>query len=173
MKKLIPALALAILTTGLQSCKKENQGADQLVAAAHDSATAVANNALTGVTPETHTEPTQDAALKEATSKPLTNLALSDSQFDFGDIKKGKTVEHVYEVTNTGKNPLIISSVKPGCGCTAPDHTKEPILPGKKGTITLKFDSSNFDGPIQKQAEVFANVEKAPIVIGFSGNVVQ
>jgi hypothetical protein len=66
---------------------------------------------------------------------------------------------------------LIISQVKPGCGCTVPDYTKEPILPGKKGQITLKFDSSSFDGLVNKQAEIYANVEKAPIVIGFSADI--
>ncbi len=164
MKKLIPALALAILTTSLYSCKKD-QPAEQLVAS-EDSAASFTPPATA---PENNP---QDEMLKEAKSKPLTNIALSENMFSFGDIKKGETAEHVYEVTNTGKNPLIISNVKPGCGCTAPDYTKDPILPGKKGTITLKFDSSNFDGPIQKQAEVYANVESAPIVIGFTGNVI-
>ncbi len=113
----------------------------------------------------------QEDLLKEAKSKPLTNLVLSENYFDFGSVKKGKTVEHKYEVANTGKNPLIISQVKPGCGCTAPEYSKEPILPGQKGEIILKFDSSNFDGLQNKQAEVYANVEKAPIVISFSANV--
>ena len=91
--------------------------------------------------------------------------------FDFGKIKKGDKVEHIYEVTNTGKNPLIISEVKPGCGCTAPDFTKEPIMPGKKGKVTLHFDSSSFDGNVQKYADVFANVEKAPIRLTFTANI--
>ena len=164
-KKLITAFALASLTLAVQSCKK-NQAADQLVSETPaDSATA-----------ETAVPPVQDAhedlASAAQAAGPLTSLALSEDAYNFGDIKKGESVEHKYEVTNTGTNPLIISSVKPGCGCTAPDYTKEPILPGKKGTITLKFDSSNFDGPIQKQAEVYANVEKAPIVISFTGNVI-
>lgn len=104
---------------------------------------------------------------------PMTSLALSENHWDFKDVKKGESVEHVYEVTNTGNNPLIISMVKPACGCTAPDYTKEPILPGQKGQITLRFDSSNFDGLQNKQAEVYANVETVPIVLTFSANVVQ
>ncbi len=115
--------------------------------------------------------PTQDELIKNAQSKPLTNLVLSENHFDFGKIKKGEKVEHVYEVTNTGTNPLIISEVKPGCGCTAPEFTKEPILPGKKGKITLSFDSSNFDGMVNKQAEVYANVEKTPITLTFSADI--
>ncbi|WP_435525782.1 DUF1573 domain-containing protein [Chryseobacterium indoltheticum] len=37
---------------------------------------------------------------------------MSESNFDFGTIKKGAKVNHVYEVTNTGTNPLIISEAK-------------------------------------------------------------
>ena len=108
---------------------------------------------------------------KEAQSKPLTTIAFSETDHSFGDIKKGEKVEHIYEVTNTGTNPLIISNVKPGCGWTAPDYTKEPILPGKKGKITLHFDSTNFDGTVHKAADVFLNVEKAPVKLTFSANV--
>ena len=56
---------------------------------------------------------TQDELVKEAQSKPVTTLALSEANFDFGKLKKGDHVEHIYEVTNTGTNPLIISQVKP------------------------------------------------------------
>lgn len=173
MKKLLPAVALAMLTFGVQSCKKDqNQPADQLVAQqdvqdnhdGHDHATEAAAPVAT--------ENGDAESVKTAQSKPLTNLVLSEDMFNFGDIKKGQHKEHKYEVTNTGKNPLIISEVKPGCGCTVPDYTKTPILPGQKGFITLNFDSTNFDGAIHKQAQVFANVETAPLTIGFTGNVV-
>jgi len=155
MKNLVKILPL-VAVLGLTSCKKD-QKADQLIV---EDQTAAATAA-----------PTQEDLVKEAQGKPLTTVALSESDFEFGKIKKGEHVEHVYEVTNTGTNPLIISQVKPGCGCTVPDYTKDPILPGQKGQITLKFDSSNFDGLVNKQAEVYANVEKAPIVLTFSADI--
>ena len=157
MKNYLSILPL-IAGLALTSCKKD-QKADQLVVQEETAQT------------EAPVVASQDEMLKDAQSKPLTNVALSESQFDFGKIKKGDHKEHTYEITNTGENPLIISQVKPGCGCTVPDYTKEPILPGKKGLITLKFDSSNFDGLVNKQAEVYANVEKAPIVITFSADI--
>lgn len=153
--KIVPLVAAMALV----SCKKD-QTADQLIVQEE-----------TALTPPQSVEDAQAEMVRAAQSKPLTNIALSEAQFDFGKIKKGDQKEHVYEVTNTGENPLIISQVKPGCGCTVPDYTKDPILPGQKGKITLKFDSSNFDGLVNKQAEVYANVEKAPIVISFSADI--
>ena len=156
MKNLIKVLPL-IAVLSLTSCKKD-QKADQLIVEEQQAV-------------EAPVVQTQDELVKEAQSKPLTTLALSEANFDFGKLKKGDHVEHIYEVTNTGTNPLIISQVKPGCGCTVPDYTKDPILPGQKGKITLKFDSTNFDGLVIKQAEVYANVEKAPIVLTFSADI--
>ena len=167
MKKFAFAITIALITISLDSCKK-NEPADQLKSATE--ATDLSTDATQLVE---QTVQTPEEMTKEAQSKPLTTLAISEDMYNFGDIKKGESVEHVYEVTNTGNNPLIISSVKPGCGCTAPDYTKDPIMPGSKGKITLKFDSSNFDGQIHKQAEIYANIEKAPITISFTGNVIK
>ena len=170
MKNLIKIVPL-VAALSLVSCKKD-QSADQLIVKEETTVTAPDS-----VSSEAQA-PTQDATLvtaddraSEAQSKPLTTVALSESSFEFGKIKKGDHKEHTYEITNTGKNPLIISQVKPGCGCTVPDYTKDPIMPGKKGKITLKFDSSNFDGLVSKQAEIYANVEKAPMVITFTADI--
>ena len=156
MRKFVKIFSIVLATSAaLASCKK-NEPADELKPT------------------ETAAQPaaeSREELIRQAASKPITTVALSESHFGFGKIKKGESVSHDYEITNTGKNPLIISQVKPGCGCTAPDYTKDPILPGQKGKISLKFDSSNFDGLVNKQAEVYANVEKAPIVITFSADI--
>ncbi|MGE8434069.1 MULTISPECIES: DUF1573 domain-containing protein [Chryseobacterium] len=168
MKKTLSIIALSIIGFGLVSCKKENKETQSPETIVADSATAGAP-VITDST--TAAAPIASEAAAPVSNEPSTSIALSESNFDFGKIKKGDKVEHVYEVTNTGKNPLVISEVKPGCGCTAPDFTKEPIMPGKKGKITLHFDSSNFDGNVQKYADVFANVEKAPIKLTFTANI--
>lgn len=168
MKKTLSIIALSIIGFGLVSCKKENKEVQSTETATTDSTAAprapvAGDSTATTVSGETPAAP--------VSNQPLTTIALSENNFDFGNIKKGDKVEHVYEITNTGTNPLVISEVKPGCGCTAPDFTKEPIMPGKKGKITLHFDSSNFDGNVQKYADVFANVEKAPIKLTFTANI--
>lgn len=88
---------------------------------------------------------------------------------DFGTIGQGKPVSHTYSFTNTGKEPLIISAVKPGCGCTTPDYSKEPVAPGKKGFVTLTYNASAA-GRFTKSATVTTNNES--FVLTFSGEVV-
>lgn len=158
MKRTI--VILSVLGLALVSCKKDQTP-----------------EALTTETTETITEnegKTQREIIEEEIkSRPQTTIALSENHWDFKDVKKGEKVEHIYEITNTGDNPLIISYVQPSCGCTAPDYTKEPILPGQKGQITLSFDSSNFEGFQSKRAEVFTNVENSPVELTFTANVIQ
>lgn len=169
MKKTLSIIALSIIGFGLVSCKKEeNKTAENSAVAGVDSTNAPSTDSVAPVTPAAAGG---EVAAPVKSNQPTTTIALSESNFDFGNIKKGSKVNHVYEVTNTGTNPLIISEVKPGCGCTAPEFTKDPIMPGKKGEITLSFDSSNFDGAVNKYADVFANVENAPVKLTFNANV--
>ncbi|SEM19542.1 DUF1573 domain-containing protein [Chryseobacterium taichungense] len=169
MKKTLSIIALSVIGFGLVSCKKENkETANTETAVSSDSAS---TGTVTPAAGDSAVAPVSSEAAAPASNQPMTTVALSESNFDFGKIKKGDKVEHVYEITNTGSNPLVISEVKPGCGCTAPDFTKEPIMPGKKGKITLHFDSTNFDGNVNKYADVFANVEKAPIKLTFTANI--
>ena len=156
MKKIIGLSLLA--TLALVSCKK-NEAAEQLQTNSSE------------VTPLQKAPVMESDLIGGAHKGPQTTLALSEPSFDFGKIKKGDVVEHVYEVTNTGKNPLIISNVQPTCGCTVPDFTKDPILPGQKGKITLKFNSANFDGVVHKSAEVYASVEKIPVELTFTADI--
>ncbi|KQT15299.1 hypothetical protein ASG31_15330 [Chryseobacterium sp. Leaf404] len=168
MKKTLSIIALSVIGFGLVSCKKETTETTSTENVSGDSTMAPKMDSLSA---PAATGDSATVAAAPASNQPTTTVALSESNFNFGTIKKGDKVNHVYEITNTGKNPLVISEVKPGCGCTAPEFTKEPILPGKKGKITLSFDSSNFDGAVDKYADVFANVEKAPIKLTFNANI--
>jgi hypothetical protein len=62
---------------------------------------------------------------------------------DLGNVKKGNPVTATFTLTNISKEDLIIENVTPGCGCTKSDYTKEPIKPGKTGTITATYNAAN------------------------------
>ncbi|MBI1781409.1 MAG: DUF1573 domain-containing protein [Sphingobacteriales bacterium] len=61
---------------------------------------------------------------------------------DLGTVKQGNPVTGTFTLTNIGQEPLIIESVTPGCGCTKSDYTKEPIMPGKTGSITATYNAA-------------------------------
>lgn len=75
---------------------------------------------------------TKEDLVADAQAKPLTSVALSTNAHDFGEVKKGESVEYVYEITNIGDNPLVISNVIPGCGCTPQNILKNQFYQVKK-----------------------------------------
>ncbi|HEX8659156.1 MAG TPA: DUF1573 domain-containing protein, partial [Hymenobacter sp.] len=69
-------------------------------------------------------------------------ITFEESKYDFGSVVQGGTVDHVFKFKNTGTAPLIISNIGVSCGCTTPEWTKDPVLPGKTGSITAHFNST-------------------------------
>ena len=58
-------------------------------------------------------------------------------EYDFGTISEGQVVEHVFNFTNNGQAPLVISNITASCGCTSPDWTKTPVKPGEEGFVKV------------------------------------
>lgn len=55
---------------------------------------------------------------------------------EFGTILWKNPVTATFKITNKGDKPLVISNVTTSCGCTVADWTKEPIAPGKTGSVS-------------------------------------
>jgi len=103
------------------------------------------------------------------------NIVFDNESHDFGIIKeeKGK-VSVTFNFVNTGSEPLIINNVATSCGCTAPNWTKEPILPGKKGFISATYDPTNRPGSFNKSVTVTSNsIENATKSLTIKGTVEQ
>ncbi len=90
---------------------------------------------------------------------------------DYGTVEKGSDGVRIFEFTNTGDAPLIISSVKSTCGCTVPKKPKDPIMPGKTGEISVKYDTNRVN-PIRKTITVTSNAETPTVALKIKGLVV-
>ncbi len=95
-----------------------------------------------------------------------------EETFDFGTIAQGTPVTHVFEFTNTGNQPLVISTVDKSCGCTTPKWTTEPILPGKKGTVSATYNAATMGG-FNKTITVHSNALGGDKVLFIKGTVVE
>jgi hypothetical protein len=92
-------------------------------------------------------------------SSKFTTIEWIDSTRDYGKITEGQKLDVSFRFKNTGDKPLIIRSVKPGCGCTAAEPPKEPIAPGAEGIIKASFNSENRVGPNNKDIFIDANTK--------------
>lgn len=83
-------------------------------------------------------------------------ISFDKTTFDYGNVSAGSDGHRFFTVKNTGDKPLIISEVKPACGCTTPEWSKDPILPGKSAQIKVGYNTG-IKGAFNKLIEVYSN----------------
>ncbi len=101
----------------------------------------------------------------------VAKIEFKTDTIDYGTIEKGSNGVRVFEFTNTGDAPLIISKVTSSCGCTIPKKPKDPILPGKTGEIEVKYDTNRVN-PIRKTITVISNAETPTVALKIKGLVI-
>ncbi|MEC7877574.1 MAG: DUF1573 domain-containing protein [Bacteroidota bacterium] len=101
------------------------------------------------------------------------NISFEESEHNFGDIEeKGGKVSHKFMFTNNGKNPLRILSVKPSCGCTTPDWTKDEIKPGNQGYIIAEYNPKGRPGVFRKSLSIVTNDNQRALIF-IKGKVIK
>ena len=90
---------------------------------------------------------------------------------DFGTITQDKPVVTTFTITNTGKNPLVISSAKGSCGCTVPKVPSAPLAPGASEKIEVSFDPKGKPGANAKTVTIIANTEPATTILNLKSLV--
>lgn len=101
----------------------------------------------------------------------IAKIEFKETTIDYGTIEKGANGVRVFEFTNTGDAPLIISKVSSSCGCTIPKKPDAPIMPGKTGEIEVKYDTNRVN-PIRKTITVMSNAETPTVALKIKGVVV-
>jgi len=99
-------------------------------------------------------------------------IEFDKTEYDFGDVKEGDVIEGVFNISNTGKVDLIITSAKASCGCTVPEWPKEAIKPGESAELKFSFNSRGRTGKQSKSITLKTNTEKGTEMLRISGNVI-
>lgn len=98
-------------------------------------------------------------------------ISFDKTTFDYGTVKVGADGHRVFTVKNTGDKPLIISKVQASCGCTTPEWSQDPIMPGKTAPIKVGYNTT-IVGPFTKIIEVYSNdANNSRSVINITGTV--
>lgn len=94
-----------------------------------------------------------------------------ETTFNFGKIKVNKPVDHTFTFTNTGSEPLVITSVKASCGCTVAEYSKDPIPVNGEGFVKATYNAAS-KGVFNKTVTIIANTEQSEVVLTIKGEVV-
>ncbi|OON67032.1 DUF1573 domain-containing protein [Hymenobacter sp. CRA2] len=99
-------------------------------------------------------------------------MEFTETQFDFSNVAEGNMATHEFKFKNTGNQPVVISNVQASCGCTTPDWTKTPILPGKTGFVRAAYNSAGRPGQFNKTVTITSNAATPTLMLTIKGTVV-
>jgi Protein of unknown function (DUF1573) len=114
---------------------------------------------------------TQAPAAKAAGTVAGPAITFEEVKYDFGSVVQGGTVDHTFKFKNTGTAPLVISNIGVSCGCTTPEWTKAPVMPGKTGTIAAHFNSTGKMGMQNKVLTIESNATAGSTTVSLVGEV--
>ncbi len=64
------------------------------------------------------------------------------------------SADALFRFTNTGEEPILFSSLKPGCGCLTPSLSKRTCPPGESGELIVRFNLRDRTGKQRKSMVV-------------------
>lgn len=113
-------------------------------------------------------------AQEEVKDRNKGEMKFEHTRHDFGVFAQDTAiVTHEFVFTNVGKSPLIIHQASASCGCTVPEYTLEPIMPGEKGKITVTYNGKGRrPGVFRKSITIHNNGKQTPVRIYIEGEMI-
>lgn len=101
------------------------------------------------------------------------SIRWEQSEYKFKTAQEGEKIVHTFHFRNVGKAPLLMTHVAASCGCTTTPKNwpQDPIEPGKKGFITLSFDTAGKVGRQLRTATIISNALEGDTEISMEGDV--
>ncbi len=97
-------------------------------------------------------------------------MTLETTTVDYGVIEKNAEPLRKFKFTNTGNEPLLIKKAQGSCGCTTPNYSQEPVMPGETGFIEVRYDTSR-EGAFTKTVTLTTNEATDTRVLTIKGEV--
>jgi hypothetical protein len=101
----------------------------------------------------------------------FTKAEYVETEYNFGKVKEGDTVVHVFKLKNTGKEPLIIYKSNGSCECIAAFSSGKNILPDSTGDINVFFKTKGRKGSQRKTVSVVTNTDPSEMILALTGEV--
>ena len=101
----------------------------------------------------------------------FTKALYSGYEYDFGKVKEGDTVIHVFKLKNMGKEPLMIYKAKGSCECINAFPSSESIMPDSTAVITVYFKTKGRNGAQTRTVSVITNTDPSEAILTFKGVV--
>lgn len=102
-----------------------------------------------------------------------TEIAFKDSKQNFGFVREGEQVVMEFVFENKGNQPVLFVDYKVACSCTKVEFPKQPVKPGEKGVVVVKFDTKGKFDRQDRTVQLFSNATGSPHSVRFKGVVLK
>jgi len=94
----------------------------------------------------------------ESAPPPIMKFAADRTEHDFGDVRQQETLETTFRFTNTLAQPVEITSVMKGCGCTEAVVSPETILAGGEAELRIRWEIGTRRGKVSEHVTLIYSV---------------
>lgn len=103
-----------------------------------------------------------------------TTVFVEDSIRHYFPIRQGEELSILYNIENTGDQPLIIQDIHTTCGCVVIDQDAERLIPPHGNSyLHLKYNSRKNVGEVKHTIRIYGNIAPAGMkALQFIVNVV-
>ncbi len=103
-------------------------------------------------------------ATRQPNSAEFSEITFDKYIYDFGVVEPEDRPQYHFTFRNTGQADLVISKVKPSCGCTAVLLSDETIKPGGHGEIEVSLNPQGRRGKQELTVAVHSNAKNQSVV---------
>lgn len=99
------------------------------------------------------------------------DIKFDETTHDFGTFSEASPVVSCeFTFTNVGDGPLVIHQAVASCGCTVPEYTEEPVLPGESGSVKVTYNGKGkHPGHFRKTITLRTNAKTDMVLLIIKG----
>ena len=101
----------------------------------------------------------------------FTKAQYSELEYNFGKVKEGDTVKHIFKLKNTGQEPLMIYKTRGSCDCITAIPSREVFMPDSTAEIFVFFNTKGRKGPQTRTVSIITNTESTETILTLKGEV--
>jgi hypothetical protein len=108
--------------------------------------------------------PLQGCYAKNYTKAELKAQEADPYTWDFGGVKEGEVLRHVFVLKNESGKIMTIKDIDTSCGCTVSQAKQKILLPAESTEIEVGFDTKGYSGLTNQYIYVHTDSLDNPII---------
>ena len=102
-------------------------------------------------------------------------MTFDSATHNFGDVeRKGGDLVKEFRFVNDGDEPLVIKKITKSCSCTTVSYSRKPVMPGKSGVITIKYEPHKVEeGVFNRVRQIYTTASNKARILAIQGNSIE